>query len=196
MAEVVHRAYTDTQLAVHTAHAQEYLSWRKRWRTTSHSPCPACRALDGVTIGVDEAFDPDANAQYAARFLASLKSRLGGWPEAVAAYHSMDPARGERYRTLVYASWKGAPMSGYPPSLKVLEEGVKDAKATDGKQLYFLRRVPRDPFADDSEKEAVRTWGLRSYASPPDDPKDGDDVFDVYSRSKQTGLNGVPYREW
>lgn len=81
-----------------------------------------------------------------------------------------------------------ADASGYPPSLEVLVEGVKDAKDPKGAKIYFLRRIPRDPFGED--------WGLRSYASPPDDPEPGKDVFDVYSRSEGIGLNGVPYREW
>jgi general secretion pathway protein G len=89
-----------------------------------------------------------------------------------------------------------ADASGYPPSLEVLAEGVKDAKSPDGRMIYFLRRVPRDPFFADAGVAADKTWGLRSYASPPDDPKEGDDVFDVYSTFGGTGLNGVPYREW
>jgi len=39
-------------------------------------------------------------------------------------------------------------------------------------------------------------WGLRSYSSPPDAPAAGDDVFDVYTLSTGTGINGRPYREW
>jgi hypothetical protein len=63
-----------------------------------------------------EAFDPLANARYAARFLLSLRQRYGAWPAAVAAYHSADPALGESYRDLVLAAWQPAqrsePVSG------------------------------------------------------------------------------------
>jgi general secretion pathway protein G len=83
---------------------------------------------------------------------------------------------------------RAADASGYPPTLEVLVEGVKDARDPKGARLYFLRRVPRDPFGGE--------WGLRSYASPPDEPAPGKDVFDVYSRREGAGLNGVPYREW
>jgi len=86
--------------------------------------------------------------------------------------------------------------SGYPPDLKVLYEGIEDARSPDKVKLYFLRRVPRDPFFPDGSVAAEDTWGLRSYASPPDAPQPGDDVFDVYSLASGKGLNGVPYREW
>ncbi|MDR3538750.1 MAG: transglycosylase SLT domain-containing protein, partial [Acetobacteraceae bacterium] len=56
-------------------------------------------------VTLDQAFDPVANAEYAARFLLDLRARLGSWPEAVAAYHSADPVRGVPYRALVYAAW-------------------------------------------------------------------------------------------
>lgn len=86
--------------------------------------------------------------------------------------------------------------SGYPPSLGVLAEGVRDMTSPDERMIYFIRRIPRDPFFEDDSVPAAQTWGLRSYRSPPDDPAEGEDVFDVYSLSEGIGLNGVPYREW
>ena len=58
--------------------------------------------------------------------------------------------------------------------------------------LYFLRRVPRDPFFPDGNVAAEDTWGVRSYQSPPEDPQPGDDVFDVYSRSGEQGAERGP----
>jgi general secretion pathway protein G len=86
--------------------------------------------------------------------------------------------------------------SGYPPDLKSLYAGVEDVSSEKKVNLYFLRRVPRDPFFPDANVAAEETWGLRSYQSPPEDPQPGDDVFDVYSQSGSKGLNGIPYREW
>lgn len=87
--------------------------------------------------------------------------------------------------------------TGYPPDLATLVEGVADAKSpAGGKKIYFLRRIPRDPMTTDPQMAAEATWGTRSYASPPDNPTAGADVFDVYSRSGGIGLNGVPYSSW
>ncbi|MDB5897804.1 MAG: gspG [Ramlibacter sp.] len=87
--------------------------------------------------------------------------------------------------------------SGYPPSLQVLVDGLVDAGSPDHKRrIYFLRRLPRDPFAPDPAVAPEDTWGKRSYASPPDAPQEGEDVFDVFSKAPGVGLNGVPYARW
>ena len=87
--------------------------------------------------------------------------------------------------------------SAYPASLKILVEGVPDASSPDRKRkIYFLRRVPRDPMFSDPAQPAEETWGKRSYASPAEEPEEGEDVFDVYSLAPGIGLNGIPYRDW
>jgi general secretion pathway protein G len=85
--------------------------------------------------------------------------------------------------------------TGYPPSLAVLEDGVVDAKSPEEKKMYFIRRIPRDPFAP-NDVPAKETWQLRSYDSSASDPHSGDDVFDVYSQAQGNGLNGIPYKDW
>jgi general secretion pathway protein G len=84
---------------------------------------------------------------------------------------------------------KPADATGYPPTLTALVDGVADKRKPDAPKIYFLRRVPTDPVSGEE-------WGLRSYASPAGEPQPGKDVYDVYSRSPDTGLNGIPYREW
>lgn len=86
--------------------------------------------------------------------------------------------------------------SGYPRTLSILVEGVPDAKNPAGNKIYFLRRLPRDPFSPYSHVDVIDTWGKRAYASDPNTPQEGDDVFDVYSLSDKIGINGVPYRKW
>jgi general secretion pathway protein G len=56
--------------------------------------------------------------------------------------------------------------------------------------------VPRDPLFPDAQAAPETTWGLRSYASPAENPQTGDDVFDVFSLSGGIGINGVAYRNW
>ncbi|KVO23652.1 general secretion pathway protein GspG [Burkholderia ubonensis] len=92
---------------------------------------------------------------------------------------------------------KSADQSGYPPTLDALVEGVDDASDLTGqRKIYFLRRLPRDPMCRCPDEPADKTWALRSYASPPDDPEAGDDVFDIASKSNQEALDGTYYKSW
>jgi general secretion pathway protein G len=80
---------------------------------------------------------------------------------------------------------------GYPPDLETLVEGVTAAGDASGRKLKFLRRVPVDPLTRSAE------WGLRSYQDAPDARSwGGKNVFDVYSRSEGTALDGTKYRDW
>ena len=86
--------------------------------------------------------------------------------------------------------------SGYPKKLDELVEGVPDQRSPSKQNIYFLRRLPRDPFQPREEGSAADSWSKRAYASPPDNPSEGEDVFDVASRSTKAGLNGVPLNQW
>jgi general secretion pathway protein G len=85
--------------------------------------------------------------------------------------------------------------SGYPRSLDDLVRGVEDLRDANKAKIYFLRRIPTDPMAPQGLVGA-ESWRKRSYVSPPDDPKEGDDVFDVFSRNENVGLNGISYQKW
>jgi general secretion pathway protein G len=77
--------------------------------------------------------------------------------------------------------------NNYPPDLDTLVKGVDVA----GKKLKFLRRIPIDPMTGNAE------WGLRSMQDDPDsDSFGGQSVFDVYSKSQGTALNGTKYKDW
>ncbi len=89
----------------------------------------------------------------------------------------------------------GVGESGYPRTLESLVEGVVDRQSPTGAKIYFLRRIPRDPLADPA-RPAAQSWGLRSYDSPPDSPRAGKDVFDVFTLSEARALDGTLYREW
>ena len=76
---------------------------------------------------------------------------------------------------------------GYPPDLDTLVNGVD----VNGKKLKFLRRIPKDPMTGGTD------WGLRSMKDDPNSQSySGDGVFDVYTKSEGTGLDGTKYKTW
>ena len=80
---------------------------------------------------------------------------------------------------------------GYPPDLETLVDGVPIQGDASGALLKFLRRIPVDPMTKSTD------WGLRSYQDRPDARSWGrENVFDVYSKSEATALDGTKYRDW
>jgi general secretion pathway protein G len=76
---------------------------------------------------------------------------------------------------------------GYPPDLETLVKGVD----VQGKKVRFLRKIPADPMTGNTE------WGLRSMQDDADsDSWGGQSVFDVYTKSQGTGLDGTKYKDW
>lgn len=103
----------------------------------------------------------------------------------------------DAYKKAADAGSVRASPNGYPEKIEDLVKGMADLKSPSEKKIYFLRRIPRDPFFNGaSTTTAANTWGLRAYDSPPDRPAAGKDVFDVFSLSREKGLNGTSYREW
>ena len=79
---------------------------------------------------------------------------------------------------------------GYPKELEILVDGVSQVGAID-KKLKFLRRIPIDPMTHSSE------WGLRAYQDEPDSTIwGGQNVYDVFTTSSGTALDGTKYRDW
>src|SRR6266849_3807409 len=79
---------------------------------------------------------------------------------------------------------------GYPPDLETLVKGVQLGAGSDRK-IRFLRKVPKDPITGQAE------WGLRAVQDDPDSTSwGGKNVFDVYSKSTGTALDGTKYSEW
>ena len=75
----------------------------------------------------------------------------------------------------------------YPPDLETLVKGVD----VQGKKLRFLRQIPTDPMTGTTE------WGMRSMQDDPDsDSWGGQSVFDVFTKSQGTGLDGTKYKDW
>ena len=81
---------------------------------------------------------------------------------------------------------------GYPPDLDTLVKGVAvGGSGAAGKNMRFLRRIPQDPMTGRTE------WGLRSVQDDPDSTSwGGKNVFDVYSKSSGTALDGTKYSDW
>ena len=118
---------------------------------------------------------------------AELRAALREIRGAIDAYHRA--AEAGRIARKVDAS-------GYPPRLDDLVAGVDNRQDPGQGKIYFLRRLPGDPFAREAGLPAAQTWGKRSYASPPEAPIEGADVFDIHSLSDESGSNGIPYRAW
>ena len=79
----------------------------------------------------------------------------------------------------------------YPPDLQVLIDGVNAANDATGRKLKFLRRIPIDPMTHSAD------WGMRSYQDKPDATSwGGQNVFDVYTKSDGTALDGTKYKSW
>lgn len=80
---------------------------------------------------------------------------------------------------------------GYPEKLEVLVEGVTLGTSAEGKKIRFLRRLPKDPFTNSFD------WGMRGVQ---DDPKstswNGQNVFDVFTKSYEKAADGTPYSDW
>jgi general secretion pathway protein G len=82
--------------------------------------------------------------------------------------------------------------SGYPPTLQVLVEGIElNTPGAEEKKRKFLRKIPVDPMTGSAE------WGLRGYTDTPTSTSwNGEDVFDVYSKSDKVALDGTKYKDW
>jgi len=84
---------------------------------------------------------------------------------------------------------------GYPPNLEALVKGVEVKEEKSGKAatriVKFLRRIPKDPMTESFD------WGLRSYQDDPDAEIWGEEnVYDVYTKSRGTALDGTKYKDW
>jgi general secretion pathway protein G len=99
----------------------------------------------------------------------------------------------DKYKDLADAQMIGPTKVGsenYPENLEVLVKGVNLTGSVDRK-IRFLRRVPKDPMTDSYE------WGMRSVQDDPESLSwGGQNVFDVYTKTRETAADGTPYSEW
>ncbi len=102
------------------------------------------------------------------------------WQMREAIDHYKDAADRNAFQTKIDSQ-------GYPPDLDTLVNGVD----VQGKKVRFLRRIPIDPMTGKNE------WGMRSMQDDPtSDSFGGQSVFDVYSKSEGTALDGTKYKDW
>lgn len=115
--------------------------------------------------------------------LRTLRSAIDAYRHEVEARH-------------IAAGPDGSP---YPPTLEALVAGVplldEQGQPRADKRVYFLRRLPRDPFAP-AGGPAAAGWGLRASTTPPDAPQPGADVYDVFTRSEARALDGSLLKDW
>ena len=108
----------------------------------------------------------------------TLRNDLWQMRDAIDRYK--DAADQQKFQTKVDSQ-------NYPPDLETLVKGVD----VQGKKVRFLRQIPVDPMTGTTE------WGLRSMQDDPDsDSWGGQSVFDVYTKSQGTGLDGTKYKDW
>jgi general secretion pathway protein G len=115
--------------------------------------------------------------------LRQVRTAIDAYEQAVARGEVLRPADAE----------PGLPV--YPASLAMLVEGVPVSAVEGASRRRFLRRLPRDPFADPA-LPAAETWALRASNSGPDAPRSGRDVFDLASRHDRLALDGTRYTDW
>jgi general secretion pathway protein G len=112
------------------------------------------------------------------RVLREMRTAIDGFKDAVD-------------RGIIPATEVRTGSEGYPPDLETLVEGVSVANDASGRKLKFLRRIPIDPLTNSTE------WGMRSYQDRPDSISwGGQNVYDVFTKSTGTGLDGTKYKDW
>jgi general secretion pathway protein G len=153
---------------------------------TARRPAPGERGLTLIELIVTitilsvlaSAAFPVARFAYKRQAERELRRQLWMMRDAIDAYK--DAADKGAFQTKVDSQ-------NYPPDLETLVTGVD----VQGKKLKFLRRIPVDPMTGKAE------WGLRSMQDDADsDSYGGQSVFDVYSKSDGTALDGTKYNTW